>query len=144
MVKIMTKDLELTPQEEKDEGFVRELLSTSPEFRPFAVFDEPLDCIRVCWRDCSVTEIRINGLLTVLEANYPNVDGASEIVGFSIKGVAHICEERKIEATAPWRLADFLDAVLNASAPRERVLVQNVVGPMAQARNIDLVEKIAA
>jgi hypothetical protein len=85
---------ELTAEETQQAVFVRELLAASPDFRPFAVFDAPLDCIRVGWRDCSVTEIRINDLLTVLEANYPSVPGASEIVGFSIKGVGTMAAGR--------------------------------------------------
>lgn len=139
----MTPD-ELTREEQQQAAFVREALSALPEFRPYAVFDSPLDCIRVGWRDCSVTEIRVNALLTVLEANHPIVEEASEIAGFTIKGVAHLCETYKISQTAPWRLADFLDAVLNDSEPRERVIVKHVVEPMVQQRNLDEVEKIAA
>lgn len=136
--------LELTPDEEQQAVFVREVLFTGRDFHPFAVFDEPLDCIRVVWRDCSVTETRINDLLTVHEANYPTVAGTSEIVGFSIKGVAYICEENKISSSTPWKLADFLDAVVRASAPRERVIVNHIVKPMVQERNLDEVERIAA
>src|SRR5437667_8827373 len=100
---------DLTPQEEQLETTVRDALTPTGEFRPFAVFDEPLDCIRVVLRDCSATEVRIDGLLTVLEANYPLVEGQSEIVGFTIKGVAHLCETQGISPSAPWTLADFLD-----------------------------------
>lgn len=139
----MTFD-ELTHEEAEQAASVREVLAASPDFRSFAVFDEPLDCIRVGWRDCSVTEIRVNDLLTVLEANYPTLEGASEIVGFAIKGVAHICESHNIPAAAPWHLADFLDAVLNGSTPREQVIVKNVVQPQVQKRNLDRIEKIAA
>jgi len=137
-------ELELTEAEEQDASFVREIIAVSGGFRPFALFDEPLDCIRVAWRDCSTTEIRVNDLLTVLEANYPAVKGASEIVGFSIKGVAHICETHNIPASAPWRLADFIDAVLNGSAPREQVFVKNIVKREVEQRHLDEVDKMAA
>ena len=85
-------------------------------FRPFAVFDEPLDCIRVVWRDCSANEIRAGELLTILVDNYP-ASGELECVGFTIKGVAHICESYKISADAPWKLAQF-EAVLMPEAAR--------------------------
>ena len=133
---------QLQDNEDVQADFIRELLASAGTFRPYAVFDEPLDCIRVVVRDCSVTEIRINDALTVLEANYPEVQDASEIVGFTIKGVAHLCQTHGISATAPWRVADFLDAVLQASAPRERVFVKTVVRPMAAA-TLD-VDKMAA
>src|SRR5471030_1775714 len=97
--------------EEEQAALIREVLAAAPEFRPFAVFDRPLDCIRVVLKDCSVTEIRVNDLLTVLEENYPRVEGKAEIVGFTIKGVAHICESRGISSDSPWKLAAFLDAV---------------------------------
>ena len=90
------------------------MLSAASNFRPFAVFDELLDCIRVVTRDCSVTEIRINDLLTVLEADYP-VSGQPEYVGFTIKGIAHLCKSHDIPAEGPWRIADFLDAIVKAS-----------------------------
>src|SRR5262245_32036706 len=48
---------------------IRTLFPAGSAFKPFVIFDERLDCIRVVARDCSVTEIRINTLLTVLEDN---------------------------------------------------------------------------
>jgi hypothetical protein len=78
----------------------------------------------------------------VLEANYPLIEGRSEIVGFTIKGVAHLCETQKISPSAPWRLADFLDAVVKSSSSG-RVLVQHLVRPLVQDKIQDI-ERLAA
>ena len=65
------------------------------EFRPCAFFDEPLDCIRVMTRDCSVTETRVSDLMTVLEDNYYDPgSGGKRFVGFTIKGAKHFCNAR--------------------------------------------------
>jgi hypothetical protein len=135
---------ELTSHEQEQASAVREILSSCQEFRPFAVFDQPLDCIRVITRDCSVTEIRIDDFLTVLEANYP-VSGSDEYVGFTIKGVAHLCESHGIPASGPWKLADFLDAILTASSePVARPIVQKVARPIVEENQLLEVERIAA
>jgi hypothetical protein len=135
---------ELTPLEDQQAGFIRETLASVGEFRPFALFDEPLDCIRVVLRDCSVTEIRISDLLTLLEANYPTAAGQSEIVGFTFKGVAHICATHNIPASTPWKLADIFDALLRVAPPRDRIIGRNLVQPLVQELRDLEVEKIAA
>lgn len=135
---------ELTVQEQAQAETVRAVLSASTDFRPFAVFDEPLDCIRVITRDCSVTEIRVDDFLTVLEANYP-VSGAAEYIGFTIKGVAHLCQTHGIPSNGPWKLADFLDAIMKASnEPVARPVVQKVARPIIEENKLDDVERIAA
>src|SRR5688572_25199898 len=77
-------------------------------FRPFVIFDEHLDCIRVVTRDCSMTETRVNELLTILEDNYPDRPEA-KYVGFTIKGARHFCLDRGLKAEGPIRLAELLD-----------------------------------
>ncbi len=59
------------------------------EFQPFAYYDKHLDCIRVQIRDCSVCEMRLSGLITILQANHSQT---IDYVGFSIKGVRHLFE----------------------------------------------------
>lgn len=84
---------------------VRAVMKDAPPFRPCAVFDEQLDCVRVNWRDCSQVEERINQWLTLCYDNYP--DGQTRLVGFNLKGVAHAMGvERANEISAG------LDAVL--------------------------------
>jgi hypothetical protein len=121
---------------------VRAILATSREFRPFAVFDEQLDCIRVITRDCSFTEIRVDDFLTVLEANYPR-SSAAEYVGFTIKGVAHLCKSHGIPRTGPWKLADFFDAILRASEA-SRPVVNRVARPIADEYQLEEIERVAA
>lgn len=87
------------------------------EFRPCAFFDEPLDCIRVMTRDCSVTETRVSDLMTVLEDSYYDPgSGGKRFVGFTIKGAKHFCNARDFRLTAPIRLTELLDAVLASSS----------------------------
>ena len=131
---------QLTSNEQKTTELVKEYFSA--DFKPFAVFDEPLDCIRVVFRDCSSKDVRISDRLTVLEANYPKVPGRSEIVGVTIKGVAHLCETCGIPSDAPWQLAVFLDALVK-SAPRDRVVVKHLVEPLVDENQITDVEKAA-
>ena len=42
----------------------------SEDFQPFAYFDKHMDCIRVKIRDCSVTEVRLSRMFTVLKPNH--------------------------------------------------------------------------
>lgn len=98
------------------------------EFVPCAVFDEPLDCIRVVTRDCSVTEWRVNDLLTVLEDNYP-ASPSRKYVGFTIKGARYLCQENAIPLSSPIRLSDILDAVLRVSP---EMVVQFAVNAIAR------------
>jgi len=123
--------------------FVRETLAPDGAFRAFALFDEALDCIRVVTRDCSVNEIRVDELLTLLEANHPSA-GKPELVGFTIKGIAHICETQGISPDAPWRLADFLDAIVaNSKVPYVRYTVDADLRPLIEAARLEEVEPLA-
>ena len=92
---------------------VRSLFSDEPsiEFKPFAMFDEPLDCIRVIVRECSITETRINSLLTVLEDNYPEPE-QQKYVGFTIKGARHFCISQKLPSSGAVSLTAILDQIL--------------------------------
>ncbi len=85
----------------------------SGEFRRCAIFEDRLDCIRILTRDCSITAIRVNAAVTVLEdTHYKSTPGASRYVGITIKGVRHFCKGQNISLDAPVRLASLLDAVL--------------------------------
>ena len=113
-------------------------------FRPHAVFDEQMDCIRVLWRDCSANEIRVSELLTIVVDNYP-ASSKPECVGFNIKGIAHICESRGIAADMPWRLADFMDAVVAMDKPIGRYTLEKDLRPMVETRQeLEEVELIPA
>jgi hypothetical protein len=133
---------QLSAQEQTVASNVKAILAASRDFRPFAVFDDQLDCIRVFTRDCSFKEIRVDNFLTVLEAHYPT-SGTVEYVGFSIKGVAHLCERQGISSDGPWRLADFIDAVLAASnEPLARPIVHKLVRPLMEENALEDVERV--
>jgi len=97
-------------------------------FRPCAFFDERLDCIRVIARDCSVTETRLNTLITVLEANHIG-PGKRECVGFTIKGASHFCESHGLDLAMPIKISNLLDAVLRAMP---NIVVEHFVDSMAR------------
>jgi hypothetical protein len=109
-------------------------------FRPCAFFDSRLDCIRVIAKDCSVTETRVNPLLTVLEANYPDVAGR-KCVGFTIKGARHFCKEHALDLSTPIKISDLLDAVLKAMPDViVEAFVDHVARPLVREVKIEQVE----
>jgi hypothetical protein len=119
-------------------ALVRETFaSESGEFHPCALFDEPLDCIRVITRDCSFTEIRIDDRITVLEDNYCPI-GGKKYVGFTIKGARHFCQERGFRLSAPIKLIELLNAILDATPdPVVRVVVDGIVRPLVEEGKIN-------
>jgi hypothetical protein len=94
-------------------SLVRESFAQFGEFRPCAYMDDALDCIRILTRDCSITETRVNPLLTVLEATYPDRTG-TKCVGFTIKGARHFCKQQNLSLTVPIKVSELLDAVIAA------------------------------
>ncbi len=92
-------------------------------FQPCAYFDKHLDCIRVQLRDCSFTEIRLNRVFTIYQANHvKNV----EYIGFSIKGIRHLFEELKLPKPkeGPIHLAEIMDAMIKADPEAFSDLIQ--------------------
>jgi len=129
-------------EEEKLTSLVRESFRESGAFHPCAVFDEPLDCIRVFTRDCSFTEIRIDDRITVLEDNYC-ASGAEKYVGFTIKGARHFCNEHHFRLSAPVKMADLLNAILEATPdPVVRVVVNGIVRPLVDKEQINEIELV--
>ena len=111
-------------------------------FRPCAVFDDRLDCIRIVTRDCSVTETRVSDLITILEPNHPR-EGRKKCVGFTVKGARHFCNKYGLDMSAPVRMSALLDALMR-SAPSLVVeaVIQNIVRPLVEEEKIEQVEPI--
>ena len=129
----MDQTQEITPDTLGD--LVRNAFGGNPgEFRPCAYFDEPLDCIRVIVRDCSVTEWRVSRQLTVLEDNYPNESvGRDLYVGFTIKGARHFCQQHGIDLTVPVKLSQLLDRILaESSEGAVRVTINKIAKPLVE------------
>ena len=115
------------------------LAGGSSEFRPRALLDTRLDCIRVITRDCSVMETRVNELLTVLEANYPR---GRKCVGFTIKGAEHLCHKYHLDTSAV-KITAVLDAVLEACpGVVVEAFVDHVARPLIRDANIEDIEQI--
>jgi hypothetical protein len=127
----------ITP--EKIELLVKKSLDgESGEFRACAFFDDSLDCIRVVARDCSVTEIRVNPIITVLEANYPK---GRKCVGFTIKGARHLCQTYGLNPSAPIKISLLLDAILSACPDvMAEAFVDHVARPLIRDEGIEQVE----
>jgi hypothetical protein len=120
-------------------GRVRDVFADTGRFRPCAIFDERLDCIRVVARDSSVTEIRIDNRLTVLEDNHPKY--GRKYVGFTIKGARHFCSEQGVRLAAPVRLADILDRLVAASPePAVGIAVNAIAKPLVEEWRIERVD----
>ncbi|MEO0943674.1 MAG: hypothetical protein AAFY06_02380 [Pseudomonadota bacterium] len=81
------------------------------DFKPRAVFDVHLDCIRVLTRDTSVCEVRIDEFITIFRDNAP-LPGSPTYVGFSLKGVNHLLNEFGFDLHASYKLADIMDAIV--------------------------------
>lgn len=111
-----------------------------PTFKPIAYYDNCMDCIRVLIRDTSTTEKRINGLFTIIVDNYPN-EGHLPYVGFSIKGVQHLCRKYRIPAQGPVKIAALLDAIVR-EAPEltVEVVVNCMAKQMLETNELDTVE----
>ena len=115
----------------------------SGEFRPCAYFDEELDSIRILTRDCSITETRVNQLLTVLEATYPDLTGR-KCVGFTIKGARHFCQQQGLSLATTIKLSALLDAII-AACPDTIVetFVDHVARPLVREAKIEKVESLS-
>jgi len=108
------------------------------EFRPFALYDDRLDCIRVITRDCSVTDVRVNGRITLLEDNHAGSNKAFKYVGFTIKGAKHLCRECGFDLNLPVRISDLLDVIVAASPePVVRAIVDGIARPLAESEGIE-------
>ena len=103
-----------TPQDHLGRLVRQAFDGTAGEFRPCAMFDAPLDCIRVITLDCSVTEVRVNRYLTILQNNHPETD-RDKYVGFTIKGAKHFCKTNGLDLRTPIRLVKLLDEIVAQS-----------------------------
>lgn len=81
------------------------------EFRPFAHYDQFLDCIRVYTHDRSVTEQRIDESITLFRCNHATKFDP-KYVGFSLKGVSHALNEIGLPMNRAYKLAELIDKIV--------------------------------
>jgi hypothetical protein len=81
------------------------------DFKPHAIFDVHLDCIRVLTRDTSVCEVRVDEFITMFRDNSPLPSG-SQYVGFSLKGINHLMNEVGLSEDHSYTLAEIVDAIV--------------------------------
>jgi hypothetical protein len=112
----MKKDSSLRKEHNMD-GFatkaMAQFFTENPpkNFKPCAYYDKHLDCIRVQTKDCSFTEIRLNEVFTIYQANHIE---SVEYMGFSIKGVRYLLEKLEFPEAkqGPFILAEIMDAII--------------------------------
>ena len=80
-------------------------------FEPVAYFDKYMDCIRVLTEDRSVTEHRIDGSLTLYEANHAE-GSAPAYCGFAIKGVRSLFSDLGLALEGVYLLTDIIDRIV--------------------------------
>ena len=103
---------------------ISQFFSDSPPgiFEPCAYYDKHLDCIRVQIKECSFTEIRINKIFNIYEANHTS---DIEYVGFSIKGIRYIFEKAGVPSKAgPYMLAEIMDTIIKSNPDAFSDLIQ--------------------
>jgi hypothetical protein len=83
------------------------------KFNPIAYYEKHLDRIRIELRDCSMTEVRVNEMLTVLYDNYPDPSSNQDrYAGLMIKGVKHYFKQWEIPLEGVVFVTDILNRVL--------------------------------
>ncbi len=95
---------------DQDVGTLPERLEVK-RFVPVAYYDKHMDCIRVVTHDRSVTEVRLDGFLTLHECNRPGAHDP-QYVGFTIKGIHHLFETVGLSLDRVYRLADLIDQLV--------------------------------
>ena len=126
------------------EAFMAENLQA---FRPFAYFDKHLDCIRVKIQDCSVTEVRLSRIFTVLKPNHGLHARTGRNVGFTIKGIAHIFDELGLPVSGVHDLTEILDAIVKVYPDGAVKRVTEEFSPILKERKLQVnfeEEKLAA
>lgn len=82
------------------------------DFQPCAYFDKHMDCIRVFTHDRSITEIRMDEVVTLHMNNARQGDMDPDYVGFTIKGVNHLFNLVGLEQAGVIRLAHIIDKLV--------------------------------
>lgn len=104
----------LLPWEEKEIAEeIREFFGGEiPKFKPFAVYDEQLDTIRVMVRDCSYCQMWYGGGIFLLEDNYPRRRNSfrKRFVGFEIECVRSLCSRFSLPFKNQLELLEVLEA----------------------------------
>jgi hypothetical protein len=80
-------------------------------FNPVAYYDKFMDTIRVEFRDCSSTEVRLDETFTVIVANYSE-DGEDACAGLVIKGIGHLFEKLGLPKSGVPRVVDLINRMI--------------------------------
>lgn len=111
-------------------------------FKPVAYYDQHMDCIRIELCDCSITEERINPVLTVLHDNYPG-SGQDDRAGLMIKGVKHFFSEWKMEMEGVVLVTRILNQLLE-QLPHDQENIRNIRPIQKIASDIELTVNMSA
>lgn len=91
---------------------LQDILAGPPgDFTPIAYYDKHMDCIRIELRDCSMTEIRIDSVLTLLRDNHPSPD-QQPVAGLMVKGVRLLFKQWDISLGGVLMITTILNRIL--------------------------------
>jgi hypothetical protein len=92
---------------------IESVLSGMQPFQPTAYYDKHLDVIRVQIMDCSISEERVDKIMTIYHMNHHHrPDGLNDIAGFAIKGVRHLFKKLEIKYEGAILIAELLDKLV--------------------------------
>ena len=127
--------------EQADEVLMEQFVSDLDpgEFVPFAYFDKHLDCIRVCLKDCSVIEERLNRFFTIMKPAHPDRHAKVNVAGLSIKGVRLILEELGYASeTKVIALTDLINKMLRVHPEESTMKIQELFGPLVKDIKVEV------
>ena len=104
------KELPMSEEELRLAELVRAALGDRADkpFQPFALYHKELDQIWVQIRDASALHVWVNGVLTLIEDNYPE-EGEDKDIGFTLDPVQRLCRHYGL-STEQVEIRQLLDA----------------------------------
>lgn len=102
--------------------------SANRRFVPLAYYEKHMDCIRIELRDCSLSEERMDELLTVLYDNHPQ-DDRSPVAGLMIKGVKHFFKKHGLPLEGIVLVTEILDRIVK-EMPISEEMQNNIIRPV--------------
>ena len=130
--------MDLTQDEITMAELIRKELGEDFVFKPFVLYNNELDCIRVQTMDCSVTEVSVGTLLNLLEQNYPENDETT-YVGFNMECARSFCRERGLSDCGKVSVIKILGSLAETDHVARQAIL-NIALPILKEHGLDEVE----
>ena len=107
-------------------------------FKPILFYDEPLDVIRAVTADCSVTEVRVTPILTLLERNHLEL-GQARYVGFNIEAARISCGDLGLPTRGTVSAVEILQFLSDfyTQRPQARGAIREVAQVILEDHHLD-------